>query len=444
MRILYFTDTRVVGGAERNLADVAGGSAAAGHAVLIAAPQRALVEWLTREAPAARVLQALKDTYHDAPTPPRRAGSLLVALAQLVHLLRRIRPDLVHVNNGGFPGSDLCRIAPLAARIAGVGARVMTVHSNPWPRERVADPRVQTLADRLVWSSVNAVVSPSEAVADGLAARRGMPGLLGHTIHYGCRAAVCDPEAVARLRARLAPGGELIVGMVSARPVPEKGYEVFLQALAGTGERVRGVLVGHPPEGLQASARAAGVGNRLAIEGPRRQLGDYYGAFDVLVVPSIAEECMPLVILEAASAGTPTFGSRLAGIPEAIADGVSGRLFEPGAGGELAGLIVGAAGEREAIAAMGAAARRRWEERFEIGSMVRATLELYARLAANPRPARLIGDPPSEDPRPARPTGDPPPDDPRAARPTDDPLPSFSRDWRTPLAIERSADVHGR
>ena len=38
-------------------------------------------------------------------------------------------------------------------------------------------------------------------------------------------------------------------------------------------------------------------------------------------------ECMPLVVLEAASAGTPAFGSRLSGIPEAIADGVSGLLF---------------------------------------------------------------------------------------------------------------------
>jgi glycosyltransferase involved in cell wall biosynthesis len=165
--------------------------------------------------------------------------------------------------------------------------------------------------------------------------------------------------------------------MVSARAVPEKGYRVFLEALAAAGERVRGVLVGPPPRDLAAQTSALGVERQLAIEGPRERLGDYYSAFDVLAVPSTAEECMPLVILEAASVGTPTFGSRLSGIPEAIDDGVTGCLFAPRSAAELAGLIGMVERDRERARRMGHAAHERWNSQFQVESMVTSTMALY-------------------------------------------------------------------
>lgn len=377
MRIVYITDTRAIGGAERYLADLAEGAATAGHEVLLLAPQEELVSWLARETPSARVARAFSDEYHDAPNPARRGAALLALAPRLARSLRRLAPNVVHVNNGGFPGSDLCRIALPAARLAGVDRRVLTVHSNPWPRDRLANPRTQATADRLVWSSAGVVISPSRAVADGLSTRRGMPASLGRTIYYGVAAARHDPRTVAHLRDRLAPAGELLVGMVSARPVAEKGYGVFLDALALAGDGVRGVLVGRPPDDLPERARAAGAQERLAIEGPRANVGDYYAAFDVLTVPSTAEECMPLVILEAASVGTPAFGSRLSGIPEAIEEGVGGRLFEPGAARELADLVGSATRDRARTATMGHAARERWRDRFQLQTMVRSTLALY-------------------------------------------------------------------
>jgi len=379
MRIAYVTDTREIGGAERYLATLAEHAAARGHEIAVLAPQAQLIAWLAREAPSAGAVRAFDDDYQDASNPVRRGGALLALLPRIARSLRKLAPDVVHVNNGGFPGSDLCRLTLPAARAAGVARRVMTVHSNPLPRDYMTDPRIQAVADRIAWSSAQVVVSPSEAVAQGLAIRRGMPRRLGRTIYYGVAPASHEPQAVARLRERLAPQGELLVGMVCARPVAEKGHGVFLQALAGTGDNVRGAIVGTPPDDLAARAAAAGLRRRLAIEGPRESVGDYYAAFDVLVVPSTAGECMPLVILEAASVGTPTFGSALAGIPEAIADDVDGRLFEPGGAAELAELIRSAARDRLRTAAMGRAAHRRWLESFQIETMVDATLALYRR-----------------------------------------------------------------
>jgi glycosyltransferase involved in cell wall biosynthesis len=63
---------------------------------------------------------------------------------------------------------------------------------------------------------------------------------------------------------------------------------------------------------------------------PHAQVPAALAAIDVLVVPSIWPENAPLVIQEAFIAGKPVVASRIGGIPEMVADGVSGLLFCPG------------------------------------------------------------------------------------------------------------------
>jgi glycosyltransferase involved in cell wall biosynthesis len=372
MRILYLTDTREIGGAERHLVDLAEGMAAAGHEVLLLVPQPELAEWAAREAPSAHVARAFDDAYHDA-TPAGRARALAGQVRRMAAAFRHVRPDVLHVNNGGWPGADLLRLAPLAGRLADVPLRVITVHSNPWPRDGAA----QAVADRLVWGNAHVVACPSRAVADGLRERRGMQPSLGRLMYYGVRAPDGSADGPA-LHERLAPNGELLVGMVSARPVPEKGYDVFVDALAAAGPGVRGVLVGRYPPDLERRVASAGLDGRVELPGLRRDVGAYYHAFDVLTVPSVAEECMPLVILEAAAAGTSTFGSILSGIPEAVEDGQTGRVFPPGDAAALAALIGDAAGERERLAEMGTRARERWEGRFSLDRMLAEHEALYS------------------------------------------------------------------
>jgi glycosyltransferase involved in cell wall biosynthesis len=373
MRILYLTDTRQVGGAERYLVDLAEGMHQNGHEVALAAPQEEMVEFAAREAPGIRVLRALGDAHHDAAGLTGRACTLAPQFGAMVRLIRRVGPDLLHVNNGGWPGSDLLRLAPLAGRLAGVRRRLITVHSNPWPRSGPEQP----VADALVWRNVDAVICPSRAVLDGLAQRRGMPGSLGRVMYYGVREPGGAAEAAA-LRATLAAEDDLLVGMVSARPVPEKGYGAFLEAMEAARPGTRGVLVGRYPGGFEEAVAESEVDGRLELPGVRRDVGAFYHAFDVLTVPSTAEECMPLVILEAAAAGTPTFGSRLSGIPEAIEEGRTGRTFPPGDAAALAGLIDEALDDRKAVAEMGRHARERWEAMFSLDLMLAEHERLYS------------------------------------------------------------------
>jgi glycosyltransferase involved in cell wall biosynthesis len=382
MRITYFTDTYRIGGAERVLVNLVVGAAGAGHDVTVAGTQASVLDLVAREAPAAALVRVKADLLGPS-TRQARIAAFARAFPELAIALRRTRPQLVHVNNGGYPGSELCRAATIVARFARAPSCVLTVNSTPLPRE-LYQPRLQTIADRLVWRSVDAVHVATAFVAGRLGELRGMPPGLGAQIPYG----VAEPSGTnddgEAMRRRLGHGNALLAGMVSASGEVEKGHVVFVEALARAGPDVHAVIVGAHPEHLPQQVETAGLSDRVAVVGrvPPGDFGAYLRAMDLLVVPSTAYESLPLVVLEAMAAGKPVFASRLSGIPEAVDDGVTGRLFEPGDVDELAALLVHATRARDELASMGKVGHDHWRARFSTGAMTTSMLDLYERLVA--------------------------------------------------------------
>ncbi len=76
---------------------------------------------------------------------------------------------------------------------------------------------------------------------------------------------------------------------------------------------------------------------------------------DVLVAPS-RQEPFGTVLAEAMAAGTPVVATRVGGLAEVVADGVTGRLVTPGRPDELAAAVLEVLAARER---MGAAAHER-------------------------------------------------------------------------------------
>ena len=67
----------------------------------------------------------------------------------------------------------------------------------------------------------------------------------------------------------------------------------------------------------------------------------------------------------------------MGGVAEAVSDGETGLLVPPRDITALAGALSALAGDPARVAAMGAAARQRAEERFDIAAFQRAHVELY-------------------------------------------------------------------
>ena len=106
----------------------------------------------------------------------------------------------------------------------------------------------------------------------------------------------------------------------------------------------------------------------------------YLERADVFVLPSRAEQSGSLSLLEALQAGCAVVASRVDGIPEDVADGVSALLVEPGDPEALAGVLARLLGDTELRRRLGTGARRVFEERFSAGAFAAALGRVYAEL----------------------------------------------------------------
>lgn len=135
--------------------------------------------------------------------------------------------------------------------------------------------------------------------------------------------------------------------------MPHKGVHVLLRAIDCLPEgSVETLIVGDvQPDYLQAmaptqagsnaSARRTAGGRTVLFSGAYAQqdLHRYLALADVVVVPSIWEDCAPFVVAEALAARAPVIGSRIGGIPDFIDEGVTGMLFDGGDAQALAACL---------------------------------------------------------------------------------------------------------
>jgi len=120
---------------------------------------------------------------------------------------------------------------------------------------------------------------------------------------------------------------------VLGRVSPMKGTHVLAEAVRGIpNDRAQVLVFGlADPEERQYLQGLAGE-TRLEFRGTyaRHELASIFDAVDVVVIPSVVQETVGLVTLEAQAAGVPVIASRVGAIPEYVRDGENGFLFMPG------------------------------------------------------------------------------------------------------------------
>jgi glycosyltransferase involved in cell wall biosynthesis len=126
--------------------------------------------------------------------------------------------------------------------------------------------------------------------------------------------------------------------MFSGRMCPEKGVATLLEAARRTAEIPVRLFGGGPTLDEHLNDAPENVEFRGQVD--TTEIAQAYRGARFLVVPSRWFEGCPLVILEAMSFGLPVIASRIGGLSELVDEGVTGMLFEPGNGEELAGKMV--------------------------------------------------------------------------------------------------------
>jgi glycosyltransferase involved in cell wall biosynthesis len=122
---------------------------------------------------------------------------------------------------------------------------------------------------------------------------------------------------------------------------------------------------------------------RVFWRGWVRRPQDFLRDIDLLICPSSDFEPCPLVVCEAGAMGLGVLGARTGGIPEIIADGKTGCLYDPGDLRGGAEFLVKALIQPTILSEMGAAAILRVESEFNLTKMVAEYRNIYSNLIRN-------------------------------------------------------------
>jgi glycosyltransferase involved in cell wall biosynthesis len=179
-------------------------------------------------------------------------------------------------------------------------------------------------------------------------------------------------------------GQHPLAGLIS-RLEPQKDPMALVRAAAIL--RARGVddlrfaIVGNGGlwDPLKAQIESLGLCDEVRLFPFRGGVQPYLRALDLFVLPSLWES-LPMSVLEAMACHVPVLASEICGTPEAIADGVNGRLVPPGQAETLAAALEELLLDPQQLARLGEAGFKSMERGFTLDRMVRQTALVYEAL----------------------------------------------------------------
>lgn len=313
--------------------------------------------------------------------------------ASVVRLARLVRSegfDLVLTNSAK---ADI--YGTMAARLAGRPS-VMRLHDivdyqafnriNVWLLKNTA----RLLANR--------VITVSRATENAMA-DLGVPRSKLVTVYNGIDLEA-EGTAVDGARVRRELGIEAaapLAGLVG-RLVDWKGPDYFIKAAARVAAGVPGArfaLIGDAVFGekgyvdsLKELAGSLGIADRVVFTGFRDDVSRIIASLDVLVHASTLPDPLPTVLVEAMARSRPVVASDAGGVPEIVADGVTGFTVPPRDTGAIAEAMAALLSDPEKARRMGLAGLERARELFDVNKTTRIMEDalLGAMAAVHPAP----------------------------------------------------------
>jgi glycosyltransferase involved in cell wall biosynthesis len=353
MRVLHVDTAATWRGGQNQVRLTALGQAARGHEVAVACREGGVLAERLRGA-ALRV----------KPVAFRGDLSPLAALS-LARLLKAFRPEVIQLHDPHAISAGL-----MAVRLQ-PGARVIGTRRVDFPLRSALSRRKYRACRRVI-----AVSRAIEAVLVGAGISRESIRL----VYEGVPHRPAPDGGREALRALGIPDGAPTIGNVAALS-EHKDHSTLLAALPKVLEEVpeaRLVIVGDGElrGALEKQAEALGLAGRCILAGFRSDVDALMPAFTLFCLSSRAEG-LGTSLLDAMCFGRAIVATAAGGIPEAVEDGVNGRLVPAGDPGALARALAGLLLDAPRREAMAAAGRRRFEERFTADRMVDETLRIY-------------------------------------------------------------------
>src|ERR1044072_4001712 len=306
----------------------------------------------------------------------------LAATKKLIGILRKYRPEILHLHFVGF-----LNLFSWAGRLVSA-KRIFFTDQASRPENYVATRAVfwKRMLGRLINWPLTKVIGVSDYNRRCMTTLDLLPAHRFECIYNSVDISRVDrsAERAASFRQTHAiPSSRKLITQVSWL-IPEKGIPDLLQATAlvvAKDKDVQLALVGdgaHRDEyqqlatklGLNGHVTWAGLIHDPFAEG-------VYDAADIVCQVSRWQEAFGWVLAEAMASKKPVIGTTVGGIPEIIQDGKSGYLIDPGSPERLAERLIQLLGDENLRRQMGDAGCKIVKQKFELQKNVARLLELY-------------------------------------------------------------------
>lgn len=311
MNILYFITGLGMGGAEKQVVNLADRMSARGHNVVIA--------YLTGDAD---VLPEEPDVTVVALNGNKTIFAMVRAISNLVKLIKRFEPDVLHSH---MVHANL--IARMVRSVVRIPKLICTAHSSN------EGGKLKMLAYRLTDFLADLTTNVSQEAVDILIAKGASP--VGRMVFVpngiDTERFVFDESVRNQVRARESVDPSIKVLLAVGRLVEAKNYPCLLDAftlVSQDHDNVRLWIVGDGPlaADLALYANKANLSEKISFFGRRDDVPSFYSAADIYILSS-AWEGFGLVVAEAMSCETLVVATDCGGVKEVLGD--SGYLVEP-------------------------------------------------------------------------------------------------------------------
>jgi len=309
-----------------------------------------------------------------------------IAILRLARLIQRIRPSILHTHT-----AKAGAVGRLAALLAGGSRPPIVVHTFHGHVLRGYFDPVRTagfrLLERLLARTSTALVAVSPQVRDDLAALGVAPRERFAVVRLGVelaeRVAAGEQQRDESRRLLGIARDRFTVGWIGRMTKVKRTEDVLLafRRLRESGVDACLCLVGDGPDrpAVERRAHELGIMRDTLFLGFQENVGPFYAAFDVLLLPS-ANEGTPVSAIESLAAGRPVVATRVGGVPDVVRDGEDGLLAEVGAIDDLSAGLARLAADPQLRERMGSSGRGRVLQRYGVGRLVDETDLLYRSL----------------------------------------------------------------
>jgi len=276
---------------------------------------------------------------------------------------RQLNPDLIYINNGGYPASLQCCLGIFVARSMNVNNIYFNINNMAVPRIKFYEKYLDNYINRSVTRFITASFAAQEHLINTRTFDSNKFSRIPNTIF--------NDKELSEMYSETQKTAEIVtfgsIGLLTER----KGYHVLLKAVEIlvyeykiTNIKINIIGDGEDKSMLFDKSKLYEIGQYVNFLGFKSNPLTELTKFDVFILPSLRNEDFPYVILEAMLLSKPIIGTKVAGIPEQIDENMTGFIVEPNDALALAKAMMKFLKERDKIISMGLTSGAKYASEF--------------------------------------------------------------------------------